>query len=266
MNATESTISRNTLGTGPWLMRLALDERVARAQRTVLGHFWAALLPLLETLGFAVVLRLFLEVSTTGYSYISFAFVGVFAWRVFAHALTEAAGATNRNASVLHSFPVGAGSCVVASVLATFMDALVGLPVLLVAVVVLEGVPLWSELLWWALVGGGLYLAATLGLGLIMGVVNSIYRDIGNILPAALVILMFAAPVLYPAALVPEPVRTPFLANPIAAAIECFRAGLIGTSPPTPTVLLPAAAIALTMVVAGLALAWRLDSRIREVL
>lgn len=266
MDATESTISRNTGGTGSWLLRLALDERVARAQRTVLGRFWAALLPLLETLGFAVVFRLFLGVGTTGHSYIGFAFVGVFAWRVFARALTQAAGATTRNAAVLQSFPVGAGSCVVASVLGTFLDALVGLPVLFAVVLVVEGEPVWSELLLWALVGGGLHLAATVGLGLILGVVNSFYRDIGNILPPALVILMFAAPVLYPAALVPEPLRTPFLANPIAAAIECLRAGLIGTTPPAPMVLLPAAAIASMMVVVGVAVAWRLDSRIREVL
>lgn len=266
MNATDSMISRNTAGVAPMLLRLALDERVARSRRTVLGPLGAALLPLLETLGFALVFRLFLGVGATTNSYISFAFVGVFAWHVLARGLAEAAGATSRNARVLQTFPVGAGAVIGASVTGAFLDALVGLPVLFGVVVILEGAPVWSELLPWALAGGALHVAATLGLGLILGVINSFYRDVGNILSPALVILMFAAPVLYPATLVPEPVRTPFLANPIAAAIECYRAGLMGTSPPSQTVLVLGGAIAVTMVGVGVGLAWRLDSRIREVL
>ena len=246
--------------------RLALDERAARSRRTYLGRYWSVLLPLLESGAFAVVFGALLGVRGTSSAYFSFAYVGLFAWRIFARGVTAAAGATGRHANLLHTFPISAVAVISPSVGGAFIDGLVGLPVLLGAVLWLEGVPELSGLLVWVALGAVLHWLTTLGLGLLVGVVNSFYRDIGIVLTPLLTVLMFAAPVVYPASLVPDPWRLPFLANPLAAAIESFRAGLLSTEPPPALPLVMAIVIAIGIVAVGLAVARRYDSRLREVL
>jgi lipopolysaccharide transport system permease protein len=77
---------------------------------------------------------------------------------------------------------------------------------------------------------------------------------------------MFGAPVVYPASLVPEPYRFAFLANPIAASVECFRAAFLAASPPPAGPLAAALLLALLVLVAGLHVMQRHDSRIRELI
>lgn len=248
------------------LARLTLDERAARARRTFLGRYWSVLLPLLESGAFALVFGAWLGVRGSSSAYFSFAYVGLFAWRIFGRGLAAAAGATTRHTGLLHTFPVSVGSAIAPSVGVAFLDGLVGVPVLAVAVLLLEGVPEASGLLIWVAVGACLHFLTTLGLGLLVGVLNSFYRDVGIVLGPLLTVLMFTAPVVYPSTLLPDAWRLPFLANPIAAAIECFRAGLLGTGPPPALAIAIASLIALVILVVGLAVARRYDSRLREVL
>ena len=74
------------------LGRLALDERAARSRRTLLGRYWALVLPLVESGLFWVVFSLLLRLRGTSGSYLAFAYVGVFAWRTFSRGVTAAAG------------------------------------------------------------------------------------------------------------------------------------------------------------------------------
>ncbi len=248
------------------LWRLALDERAARARRTLLGRSWALFMPLLESGALALVFGALLKVRGSSESYLAFAYVGVFAWRIFSRSLTVAANALNRHALLLLSTPVSAGLVVGAAVAAVAIDGLLALPLVIAVVSLLEGLPDLAALALWLPVGVLLHLAFTLGLGLMLGITNAFYRDVGIVLPPALAVLMFAAPVVYPATLVPEPLRSAFLANPISSAIDSFRAALMGTAPVSPEPLLAAALIAFMLLVVGLVVAKRFDHRAREVL
>ena len=91
-----------------------------------------------------------------------------------------------------------------------------------------------------------LQLGITFGLGYLMATANACYRDFGLALGPALNILMFTAPVVYATSLVPRSIENLFLANPMAAAIESYRAGLLGAVP------VPWASLATAAVVAAL--------------
>jgi len=95
---------------------------------------------------------------------------------------------------------------------------------------------------------------------------NAFYRDVGVGIGSVPYLLMFAAPVVYPTSVVPASLRTLFLANPMAAAIESYRAALLGGVP------VPLDALGLACLAAGvlLVMGWtvlrRLNPRLREVL
>ncbi len=153
-----------------------------------------------------------------------------------------------------------------AAVTAIAIDGLVALPLVFAVVGLLEGLPNLGALALWLPVAALLHLACTLGLGLMLGIANAFYRDVGIVLGPALAVLMFGAPVVYPPTLLPEALRPAFLSNPISAAIESYRAALLGTSPVAPGPLLAAAFLSFLLLVAGLALVRRFDRRSREVL
>ena len=76
----------------------------------------------------------------------------------------------------------------------------------------------------------------------------------------------FAAPVVYPSSLIPAWLRPLFLGNPMAAAIDSYRAALLGGVPLSPDALGLAAVTSGVLLVAGWTVLRRLDPRLREVL
>src|SRR4029077_20452073 len=87
---------------------------------------------------------------------------------------------------------------------------------------------------WWILVVPILVLltgAFAFGAGLIISVFTARYRDLDNILQFVLRLYMFAAPVVYPASIVPEKYKFIFWLNPLTSVIETFRAAFFSQHP-----------------------------------
>jgi lipopolysaccharide transport system permease protein len=72
--------------------------------------------------------------------------------------------------------------------------------------------------------------AFALGAGLLISVLTARYRDLDNILQFLIRLFMFATPVVYPVALVPEKYQFWFWLNPLTPVIECFRAAFFQTA------------------------------------
>ena len=238
------------------VLRLALDERAARRGQTLVGRYGALVMPLVESGAFTLVFTLFLRPRVTPVGYWLFVYVGVLAWRSFARGVTAAA------ASRVHSGPP-ATVVATAAVVGACLDALIALPPLVVAVVALHGIPPVAALLWLP-VALSLQIAATLGLGWLVAAANTLHRDVGLAIGPLLYLLMFAAPVVYPTSLVPVSLRTLFLANPMAAAIDSYRGALLGGVPVPVNALGLACLTAGVLLVAGWTALRRLDPRLRE--
>lgn len=248
------------------ILRLALDERAARTRSTVLGPYWALLLPLVESGLFTLVFGVLVRVRGPATGYLLFVYVGSLAWRTFARGVSAATASLPRAAALLQQMPVRAATVVTASVAGAIVDGLVGVPLLVGVIVALRGVPSPALLIVWLPAGLVLQVAVTLGLGYLLATANAFYRDVGLAVGPVLNVLMFAAPVVYATALVPAAVRVPFLSNPMAAAIESYRAALLGAVPVPRAALAAAAAVAALSLGVGVAALEHLDGRIREVL
>ena len=70
-----------------------------------------------------------------------------------------------------------------------------------------------------------------LGCGLIMSVLTAKYRDLDNITQFLLRLFMFAAPVVYPASLIPQKYKLLFWMNPLTPVIEIFRSSFFKPHP-----------------------------------
>src|SRR5438876_1438418 len=247
------------------VLRLALDERSARRRQTVLGRYGALVMPLLESAAFTLVFTLFVRPRVTPVAYLLFVYVGVLAWRGFARGVTAAGTSLVRSTPRLGQVPLSATVVATAAVVGACLDVLVALPVLVVAVVTIHGIPSVATLVWLP-VALSLQIAATLALGWLAAAASTFHRDVGRGIEPLLYVLMFAAPVVYPTSLIPLSLRTLFLANPMAAAIDSYRAALLGSVPVPLDALGLACLTAGVLLVAGWTALRRLDPRLREVL
>ena len=247
------------------LVRLTLDDRAARTRSTLLGPYWAVLLPLVESGLFTLVFMVVVGVRATPGPYLLFVYVGTLAWRTFARGVGAAATSLPRAARLLQQIPVSANVVVTASVAGAMLDGLLGVPLLVAVIALWRGIPSLGAIVLWLPVALALQISVTLGLGYVVATANAFYRDVGLALGPVLNILMFAAPVVYSTSLVPASLRSLFLANPMAAAIDSYRAGLLGAVPVPWASLAAAAAVGALSLVVGVAALRSLDPRIREV-
>ena len=91
----------------------------------------------------------------------------------------------------------------------------------------------------------------TLGIGLLLAPLSVIFSDTIEVITIVLSLLLYMTPVFYPRAIVPEQLRWAVRLNPLAAALEVFRAPLVDHALPASIDLAIAVVAALVFMAVG---------------
>jgi lipopolysaccharide transport system permease protein len=235
-----------------------------RYKQTLLGAAWAILKPLFTMVVFNIIFGRLAGLSTDGAPGPLFYFAGLLPWILFQDGVSKAGMAlvTNRNLITKVYFPrlvmplsaVGAG--LVDFVLASLV--LVGMMIYFRAPVAPE---IWTALVFvlWALI-------TSLGVGLWMGALNVLYRDIGYVIPFVLQAWMYASPVAYSTAIIPEGIwRSLYGLNPMAGVVHGFRWAVLGVGDPPSALYAVSAAVSVLLLVTGLMFFRRMERTFADV-
>ena len=228
----------------------------ARYRNTMLGAVWTVLNPLAMILVYTVIFsqvmhsRLPGDVSRFGYSI--YLCAGILSWGLFAEIATRAQQMFIDHANLLKkvSFPRICLPMIVASnALLNFAIIFALFTAFLVASGQFPGAVF--ALLLPLLV---LEVALAIGLGLVLGVLNVFFRDVGQFFQIFIQFWFWFTPIVYPAAILPPALRDLLALNPMAAIVAGFQDVLLHGRAPAWSSLLPAALCALLLCVLG----WRL--------
>ena len=106
----------------------------------------------------------------------------------------------------------------------------------------------------------------SLGLMLYLAPLNAMYRDVGQAIPLAIQVWMYATPIMYPASIVPESIRPYYFLNPMAVFIESYRSAMLHNQMPNLPFTSPVQrSLALLVLLSGYYVFKRLESRIADV-
>ena len=227
-----------------WAYRSLIAVLVARHlqvryAQSVIGVGWSAVRPLLSMVVLTVVFDKFVRVPSDGVPYPVFALAAVVPWTYFSTALAGASESMAGNSAIITKVYFPRLALPVANVLAPLVDLAIGLVLLVVALIWYGLTPSLSSI--WAipLVTVVMMLTAA-GVGALVAAIDVQYRDASRLVPFVLQLWMYASPIVYPMSVVPESYRMVYKLNPMANAIELFRATLLGTgNPDWMAVLLP---------------------------
>ena len=208
----------------------------ARYAQSVIGVGWAVIQPLFSMLVFTVVFGKLARISSDGAPYAVFNFVAMVPWTYFSNAVADGAASLVTNAGMISKVYFPRLILPVAAVAAKLVDFAIALALLAVLLVAYRIVPTWGILALPLLTG--LMVLTAFGMATWMTALAVQYRDVQHAMSFVLQLLMYSAPVVYPASLIPNRYEllgwtvNPqwfYALNPMVGVIEGFRSALLGT-------------------------------------
>jgi lipopolysaccharide transport system permease protein len=176
--------------------------------QSIIGIGWAVLQPLFSMIVFTIVFGMFAKMNSDGIPYALF------------NSLVSQADMLSKVYFPRLVLPLSA-------ILAKLVDLGIALMVLGGMMVWYQRPPTWGIvmlplLIWIMMMTAG-------GLGMILTSLAIQYRDVKHAMNFLVQLLMYSAPVVYPATLVPEWLQPYYALNPMVGVIEGFRSALLGT-------------------------------------
>ncbi|SMP44099.1 lipopolysaccharide transport system permease protein [Neorhodopirellula lusitana] len=207
-----------------YLVRREIKVRYAQS---AIGVGWAILQPLFTMLVFTVIFGRLAKVGSDGAPYALFSFAGLVPWMFFSNAVTDGVNGLIGGASMMSKVYFPRMFMPLAANAARLID-------FGVASIVMAGLMVWYGVLPnagalalpWIL--AMMFLTAS-GVTLWLSTFAIQYRDVKHAMGFVVQILMYAAPVVYPASLIPEAYQRVYAINPMVGVIEGLRSGWLGT-------------------------------------
>jgi lipopolysaccharide transport system permease protein len=208
---------------------LVWREVKVRYAQSAVGIGWALIQPLSSMVIFTIVFGRLANVSSDGAPYSLFTLAALVPWTYFTNALTDGASSLVNNSNMLRKIYFPRLLMPLASVAAKLVDFCFAAVFLAVLLAWYGVAPNWGVLVLPLLVV--LMVATAAGWSIWLTAMAIQYRDVKHGLTFLVQILMYAAPVVYPASLIPDRYQLVYALNPMVAVIEGFRSALLGTRP-----------------------------------
>lgn len=231
-------------------------EFQSKYRNSLLGAAWTVLNPLamivVYTVIFSQVMRAKLPGVDNTFGYSIYLCAGVLTWGLFAEIVTRSQNMFLDNANLLKklSFP---RLCLPVTLVA---NALLNFAIvfgLFTLFLLLSGsFPGWAYLALLPLLG--LLVAFAAGLGMVLGVLNVFFRDVGQFFGIFITFWFWLTPIVYPASILPEKVQPLMALNPLSGFMAAAQGVLVHGDWPNWLALWPMAACAVLLLATALRL------------
>jgi len=211
---------------------LTWRDVLVRYKQAVLGVAWAVVQPLLTMVVFTFVFNKALNgKSPDGVPYAVFSFSGLLAWQYFSGALSRGGASVVGSANLLTKVYFPRLVIPFSAVISGLVDFVISFLILLVLMGGYGMVPHWQ------IVFIPLFLVlaviSALAVGLWLGALNVLYRDVQYVIPFLVQLWMFMSPVIYSLDQINNQIhnqaaRVFFSLNPMTSVIGGFRWALLG--------------------------------------
>lgn len=204
---------------------LTVHRIKVRYKQSALGLAWALIQPLSLMLVYTVVFSLFTRIPTGDISYPLFVLSGILPWTFFQTAIASSAQALVSHQQMITKIYFPREIIPLTYVLSALFDFAIA-SAILITMLFWYRVTLTHEALFLIPILAVEFLFAS-ALALVLSAFQVKFRDVGIAMPILLQLWMFASPVVYPLAQVPQRFRLLYLLNPMTGIVENFRRVLI---------------------------------------
>lgn len=234
-----------------------------RYKQTALGVAWAVIQPFFMMLVFSLFFGRLGGLPSDGIPYPIFTYCALLPWQLFSQALNESGNSLVANERLISKVYFPRLIIPISSVFAGIVDFGIAF-LLLLGMMVYYGIAPGLAILTLPLFVLLAVLTA-LGVGLWLSALNVQYRDVRYTLTFLTQFWLFATPVAYSSALVPERWRPLYGLNPMAGVVEGFRWALLGRAHPPGALLAVSVGVVILTLVGGLFYFKRMEKTFADV-
>ncbi len=210
------------------LKELVQRDFQSRYAGSLLGFLWPFLVPLWQLLLFSFVFATVLQISLKGErteNFGLFLFCGLLPWMAINEGITRSATAITENANLVKNVNFQPEILVVSIVLGALLQEAVALAVLLVILAALGELSVSTLPILGIAVP--LQIALTLGLGMLLCCIHTLFRDTVQLLSMVTMGWFYLTPIVYPRSLVPPEYQSWLLWNPLTPLVDLYRRALL---------------------------------------
>lgn len=205
------------------------DVTVMYAQ-TILGFTWAILNPLIQIIVFSVIFGRLAGLDSEGYPYFLFSTVAIIPWTYMSNTMNTSSQSLVTGQNMLGKVYFPRIIFPITPVFARLVDFGISLLLVFAVMAYYRVAPTWNLL--YLPVFMVMMIAIPAGIGMWLSSLAIRFRDVKFAMPFIIRMLIYSAPILYTATLIPEEYRIWYSLNPIVGVIEGFRACFLGTDIP----------------------------------
>lgn len=224
------------------IANLAQRDLKARYKRSFIGWVWSLINPGVTLAIYTVVFGYFLKgrapdvgnPDIDGFfgSFALYLFCGLVIWNLFSGVITTLIGAFSGAGPLLTRTYFPPEAPMVAGLTTVLLQVAIELSILLFIMILLTNIS-WT---WIILVPIFALMACfAFGVGLIMGLMNIRFRDVGYLVGIGLQVLFYSTPIVYPMNMVPEGAQNLLRLNPLSAYVNAVRQCVYALEMPTAT-------------------------------
>jgi lipopolysaccharide transport system permease protein len=225
-------------------------------RNSLLGAAWTVLSPLsmivVYTVIFSQVMGTRLPGVTSSFAYSIYLCAGVLTWGLFAEITTRSQTVFIENAGLIKKLQFPRLCLPVIVVLNSGVNFAIIFGLFTAFLVLSSNFPGWAYVAIFPVLL--VQIMFSIGLGMILGVLNVFFRDVGQFFSIVLQFWFWFTPVVYPVAALPAQIRDLLVWNPMASVIGAYQTILLHARLPDWLSLAPAALAGLLLCVLGLQL------------
>jgi lipopolysaccharide transport system permease protein len=217
-------------------------EFQSKYKNSLLGGSWTVLNPLamilVYTIIFSQVMRAKLPGIESGYAYSIYLCAGLLTWGLFAEIVGRGQSVFIENANLLKKISFPRMCLPIITILNASLNFAIIFALFLVFLIIIGFWPGWIIITLIPILIVQILLA--IGLGITLGVLNVFFRDVGQFFGIFLQFWFWLTPIVYPATILPESIKSVMLINPMFPIIQAYQGVFVqGATPDFIALLYP---------------------------
>ena len=204
-------------------------EFQSKYRTSTLGAAWSVINPLamivVYTVIFSQIMRSRLPGVESAFGYSVFLCAGVLTWGLFAEITARTQNVFLENASLLKKISFPRISLPVIVILNAGLNFSIVFGIFTIFLILSGNFPGW--VFFGVLPILVIQILFSVGLGMVLGVLNVFFRDVGQFFNIALQFWFWLTPIVYPADILPQHVRSLLVFNPMAPLIQAYQGILV---------------------------------------
>jgi lipopolysaccharide transport system permease protein len=235
-----------------------------RYRNSMLGGTWLVLQPLAQILVFTLVFAQVMQARLPGvegtFSYSIFLCAGILTWGLFSEIVTRSQSVFLDNGNLLKKLNFPRISLPLIVILSACLNFAIIFSLFTLFLIVTGSFPGWVYFSIFPVLA--VQIAFAVGLGMILGVLNVFFRDVGQLFAIVLQFWFWLTPIVYPITTLPDWAKEVVRFNPMTSLVLAYQAVLVSGEPPRWTSIAPVAIAGLGLCILGLLLFQRRSGEI----